>query len=168
MRQPRAMLALDSPSIAMGEAVAVGLRSRGVATEVKLFSEGVPMHPLTADLVIVGLGLVAGEVVGARAARSWLASIAAEVPGQLAAAFTVRTGWDLASGQLTAGAACRVMSASGFRLADQPMTFRTFGDVVDGADREFARAEDWGRSLADTLQLFLISAVAPTGSGERH
>jgi hypothetical protein len=162
------MLAVDTPSIALGESVAAGLRCRGVATEVKPFSGGVPMHPLTADLVIVGLGLVPGEVVGSRAARSWLASIVPEVPGQLAAAFNVRTGWAVAPGQLTAGGACRVMSASGFRLADLPMTFRTLDEVQEGSDREFARAEDWGRALADTLQLFLISAISPVVSGQGH
>lgn len=168
MRQPRAMLALDSPSLSMGEAVAAGLTSRGVQTEIRTFSEGVPMHPLSADLIVVGLGLVTGEVVGARAARSWLASIAAEPPGQLAAAFNVRTGWALAPGQLTAGAVSRVMSASGFRMADLPMTFRTLDEAEDGADREFARAEDWGRGLADTLHLFLISAAPLVLSGQRH
>ena len=168
MSPAHALLALDPPSASMGEAVAVGLRSRGVATEVRRFAEGVPMYPLTADLVIVGLGLVPGEVVGARAVRSWLASIAAETPGQLAAAFNVRTGWALSPGQLTAGAACRVMTAAGFRLADLPMAFRTLGEASGGPDRELARAEDWGRALADTLQLFLIAAAPVVVSGQGH
>lgn len=156
------MLAVDAPSLAVGDAVAAGLRCRGVTTEVMEFSHGVPVSPLTADLIVVGLGLVSGEVVGARAVRSWLASVAPEAPGQLAAAFNVRTGWAVAPGQLTAGAACRVLSASGFHLADLSMTFPTFGDeVTERADRERSRAEEWGRALANTVCLSLIAAASP-------
>lgn len=168
MVQVRALLALDAPSTPIGEAVATGLRSRGVVAEVALFSEGVPMHPLDADLVIVGLGLVPGEVIGARAARSWLATIAPGVTNQLAASFSVRTGWTVAPGQLTSGAACRVMSAAGFRLADLPATFRTLDESAGGSDRELRRAEDWGRSLADTAHLFSIAAAPATPSVQRH
>lgn len=174
MTQFHALIVVESMfgnTAAVAEAVADGLRTAGVTTEVRRVNDAPACDDVAPDLLVLGgpthafslsrsstraeaVAKGAPEEVTETGLREWLGAAGRSAgTGRCAVAFDTRVAKVRRLPLSAAGAATRQLRRKGFADVLHPEGFVVadiMGELLDG---ELARARDWGVRLARELEL---------------